>query len=153
MTQDNDQGLFTLAMLLRIHGTAAEQPQLRHRLGSAAVGVTEMLRCAKQLGLKARAVRTTWVRLAQTPLPAIAALKGGGFLLLGGAGKDRVVVQRSSTPRPEALSRAEFSDLARRFDITWFLGAIRKYRHLLREVLIASFFLQIFALVTPLFFQ
>ena len=116
MTQDNakgrndqalnDQGLFALAMLLRIHGIAVEQPQLRHRLGSVAVGVTEMLRCAKQLGLKARSVRTTWVRLAQTPLPAIAALKGGGFLLLGSAGKDRVLVQRASTPRPEALKRA-----------------------------------------------
>src|SRR6478672_4165241 len=170
MTQVNDQGLFALAMLLRIHGVATEQPQLRHRLGSANVGVTEMLRCAKELGLKARAVRTTWERLAQTPLPAIAALKGGGFLLLGNAGVDRVLVQRASTPRPEALSRAEFeamwngrlilmarraslSDLARRFDITWFFGAIAKYRHLLREVLVASFFLQIFALVTPLFFQ
>ena len=180
MTQDNakgrndqalnDQGLFALAMLLRIHGIAVEQPQLRHRLGSVAVGVTEMLRCAKQLGLKARSVRTTWVRLAQTPLPAIAALKGGGFLLLGSAGKDRVLVQRASTPRPEALKRAEFealwdgrlvlmarraslSDLARRFDITWFLGAIRKYRRLLGEVLVASLFLQIFSLVTPLVFQ
>ena len=170
MTQDNDQGLFVLAMLLRIHGVAAEQPQLRHRLSSANVGIPEMLRCAKELGLKARAVRTTWARLAQTPLPAIAALKGGGFLLLGNAGVDRVLVQRASTPRPEALSRAEFealwngrlilmargaslSDLARRFDITWFFGAIAKYRHLLREVLVASFFLQIFALVTPLFFQ
>ena len=175
MTQDNgqrlnDQGLFALAMLLRIHGIAVEQPQLRHRLGSVAVGVTEMLRCAKQLGLKARSVRTTWVRLAQTPLPAIAALKGGGFLLLGSAGKDRVLVQCASTPRPEALKRAEFealwdgrlvlmarraslSDLARRFDITWFLGAIRKYRRLLGEVLVASLFLQIFSLVTPLVFQ
>ena len=45
-------------MLLRIHGVAAEQPQLRHRLGSAAVGVNEMLRCAKEFGLKAR-VSTT----------------------------------------------------------------------------------------------
>jgi ATP-binding cassette, subfamily B, bacterial HlyB/CyaB len=170
MTQDSDQGLFTLAMLLRIHGVAAEQAQLRHRLGSAAVGITEMLRCAKELGLKARAVRTTWARLAQTPMPAIAALKDGGFLLLGNAGADRVLVQRPSAPRPEALSRAEFealwngrlilmarraslSDLARRFDITWFLGAIQKYRHLLGEVLVASFFLQVFALVTPLFFQ
>ena len=45
------------------------------------------------------------------------------------------------------------SDLSRRFDITWFLGAIHKYRHLLGEVLVASFFLQIFALVSPLFFQ
>src|SRR6267142_1474170 len=170
MTQDNDQGLFILALLLRIHGIAVERPQLRHRLGSAAVGITEMLRCAKELGLKARAVRTTWARLAQTPLPAIAALKDGGFLLLGNAGGDRVLVQRPSALRPEALSRAEFeavwngrlilmarraslSNLARRFDITWFFGAIQKYRHLLGEVLVASFFLQIFALITPLFFQ
>jgi subfamily B ATP-binding cassette protein HlyB/CyaB len=103
-------------------------------------------------------------------LPAIAALKDGGFLLLGNAGGDRVLVQRPSAPRPEALNRAEFealwngrlilmarraslSDLARRFDITWFFGAIHKYRHLLGEVLVASFFLQFFALITPLFFQ
>jgi len=33
------------------------------------------------------------------------------------------------------------------------LGAIHKYRHLLGEVLLASFFLQLFALVSPLFFQ
>src|SRR6201986_3748769 len=45
------------------------------------------------------------------------------------------------------------ADLSRRFDITWFLGAIHKYRHLLGEVLVASFFLQLFALVSPLFFQ
>ncbi len=45
------------------------------------------------------------------------------------------------------------SDLSRRFDITWFLGAIHKYRHLLGEVLVASFFLQLLALVSPLFFQ
>ena len=41
--------------------------------------------------------------------------------------------------------RAGLSDLTRRFDITWFLGAIHKYRHLLGEVLVASFFLQLFA--------
>jgi ATP-binding cassette, subfamily B, bacterial HlyB/CyaB len=45
------------------------------------------------------------------------------------------------------------SDVTRRFDVTWFLGAIHKYRHLLSEVLAASFFLQLFALLSPLFFQ
>jgi subfamily B ATP-binding cassette protein HlyB/CyaB len=40
-----------------------------------------------------------------------------------------------------------------RFDFSWFLPAIVKYRRLLGEVLLASFFLQLFALVTPLFFQ
>ena len=49
--------------------------------------------------------------------------------------------------------RAGLVDLSRRFDISWFLGAIHKYRHLLGEVLVASFFLQLFALVSPLFFQ
>ena len=49
--------------------------------------------------------------------------------------------------------RAGLSDLARRFDITWFLGAIHKYRYLLSEVLLASFFLQLLGLATPLFFQ
>src|SRR5262249_41836243 len=78
--------------------------------------------------------------------------------------------RKPSSPRPEAMTRAQFeaildgrpvlmapraqlSDLTRRFDITWFLGAVHKYRYLLAEVLVASFFLQLFALVTPLFFQ
>jgi subfamily B ATP-binding cassette protein HlyB/CyaB len=43
--------------------------------------------------------------------------------------------------------------MSRRFDVTWFLGAIHKYRRHLSEVLVASFFLQLFALVSPLFFQ
>ena len=129
-----------------------------------------MLRCAKQLGLKARARHTNWERLAQTPLPGIAALRDGSFLIIGKVGEDKALVQRPSSPRPEAMARAEFEaqwdgrivlmarrasllDLSRRFDITWFIGAIHKYRRLLGEVLVASFFLQIFALISPLFFQ
>ncbi|MBZ9797251.1 type I secretion system permease/ATPase [Mesorhizobium sp. ES1-4] len=168
--REDDQGLGALVMLLQLNGVAAEGPQIRHRLGQARIGTTEMLRCAKDLGLKARNVKSAWPRLARTPLPAIAALKDGGFLLLGKAGEEQVLVQRPNAPRPEALSRVEFeaiwdgrlilmarraslSDLSRRFDITWFLGAIRKYRRLLGEVLVASLFLQLFALISPLLFQ
>src|SRR6185436_18898390 len=49
--------------------------------------------------------------------------------------------------------RAALGDLARRFDLSWFLGAMHKYRRLLGEVLVASFALQIFALLSPLFLQ
>jgi ATP-binding cassette, subfamily B, bacterial HlyB/CyaB len=170
MISQEESGLFSLVLLLRLHGIAADEEQLCHRLRTRRVGTAEILRCAKECGLKARTVSTNWARLAQTPLPAIAALKDGGFLLLGRADGNEVLVQRPSMPRPRNLSRAEFealwdgrlvlmarraslSDLSRRFDITWFLGAIRKYRRLLGEVLIASFFLQVFALVSPLFFQ
>jgi subfamily B ATP-binding cassette protein HlyB/CyaB len=166
----NDSGLGALVLMLRIYGIGADPGQIRHRCGTATIGVTEMLRCAKELGLKARASTTSWDRLSKTPLPGIAALRDGGFLILGKAAEDKVLVQHPSSSKPEAMTRAEFeavwdgrlvlmarrvtlSDLSRRFDITWFLGAIHKYRHLLGEVLIASFFLQMFALVSPLFFQ
>lgn len=43
--------------------------------------------------------------------------------------------------------------LRQHFDISWFIPSLVKYRKLFGEVLIASFFLQLFALVTPLFFQ
>jgi subfamily B ATP-binding cassette protein HlyB/CyaB len=165
-----DSGLLTLVTLLRFNGIGADPGQIRHRCGGAPVGIPEMVRVAKELGLKARARRSTWERLPNTPLPAIAALKDGGFLFLGKVGDDKALVQAPSSPRPSVLGRAEFEavwdgrlvlmtrrasllDLSCRFDITWFLGAIHKYRRLLGEVLVASFFLQLFALVSPLFFQ
>ncbi|MFZ3374394.1 MAG: type I secretion system permease/ATPase [Chthoniobacterales bacterium] len=37
--------------------------------------------------------------------------------------------------------------------MTWFVSALHKYRHIFTQVLVASFFLQLFALVSPLFFQ
>ena len=169
-TKPGDPGLAALVMLLRCHGVGVDSAQIRHQCGTATVGITEMLRCAKELGLKARAPATIWERLESTPLPAIAALRGGGFLVLGKVGEDKALIQHPSSPRPEAMTRAQFeavwdgrlvlmarraklSDLTRRFDITWFLGAIHKYRHLLGEVLVISFFLQLFALISPLFFQ
>lgn len=43
--------------------------------------------------------------------------------------------------------------LQQKFDISWFIPSLIKYRKLFFEVIIASFFIQLFALVTPLFFQ
>jgi subfamily B ATP-binding cassette protein HlyB/CyaB len=166
----NDPGLTALVMLLRFHGIGADPVQIRHQCGTAAIGTADMIRCAKEFGLKARELKSSWARLATTPLPAIAVLKDGGFLLLGKVGDDKVVVQSPKTPRPQLMTREELvavwdgrivlmtrraslMDLTRRFDITWFLGAIHKYRAQLIEVLLASFFLQLFALVSPLFFQ
>ncbi|MGX1358464.1 subfamily B ATP-binding cassette protein HlyB/CyaB [Bradyrhizobium elkanii] len=167
---DDESGLIALAILLRCHGIAADPGQIRHRIGAARLGVTEILRCAKDFGLKAKVQRTSWNRLAVTPLPGIALLRDGSFLILGKVIDDKLLVQRPLSPRPETITqaqleaiwdggiilmarRASLTDLARRFDISWFVGAMQKYRRLLGEVLAASFFLQIFAVVSPLFFQ
>jgi subfamily B ATP-binding cassette protein HlyB/CyaB len=97
-------------------------------------------------------------------------LRDGTFMVIAKASDEKVLVQSPQTGRPELMTRDELArvwdgglilmarraglpDLTRRFDVTWFLGAIQKYRRLLGEVLVASFFLQLFALVAPLFFQ
>ncbi len=94
-------------------------------------------------------------------------LRDGRYLLVGKASDDQVLIQDPLSTRPILMSRAEFEavwdgrlvlmarraglvDLSRRFNVSWFLGAIHKYRYLLGEVLAASFFLQLFALVSPL---
>jgi ATP-binding cassette, subfamily B, bacterial HlyB/CyaB len=170
MREPSDPGLTALVMLLRFHGVGADPSQIRHHCGTSVIGVSEMIRSAKEFGLKARESKTSWARLATTPLPAIAVLRDGGFLVLGKFGQDKIMVQSTSTPRPALMTKAELEEiwtgrvvlmtrrsglmeLSRRFDITWFLDAIRKYHRQFSEVLLASFFLQLFALVSPLFFQ
>ena len=164
-----ESGLAALVLLLRFHGVGADTEQIRHRFGGA-IGVPEMIRCAKELGLKARVYQSNWQRLGKTPLPGIAVLRDGGYLLLGKAGENKILVQDPMTPRPMLMAREELeavwdgrlilmtgraglAELSNRFGINWFVEAIHKYRYLLGEVLVASFFLQLFALVSPLFFQ
>lgn len=164
-----DSGLAALVLLLRFHGVGADIEQIRHRFAGE-IGVPEIIRCAKELGLKARTYRSAWHRLKKTPLPGIAVLRDGRFLLLGKASENRVLVQDPLSSRPILMSREEFEavwdgrlilmagraglgDLSRHFGISWFVEAIHKYRRIFGEVLVASFVLQLFALVSPLFFQ
>lgn len=166
----SDPGLIALVMMLRFQGIGVDPEQVRHQFRGTPIGVAEMIRCAKDFGLRARALTTTWSRLVKTPMPALAVLRDGSFLLFGKIGDDSIIALEPGQPRPIMMQQAELeavwggqlvlmtkraslADLSRRFDITWFLGAMHKYRGLLSEVLVVSFFLQLFALVSPLFFQ
>jgi len=129
-----------------------------------------MVRYLRNQGLKARHTFINRRSLDTAALPAIVTLKDASFVVLAKVSQDRVLLTDSKNEQPVLMSRAEFeadwsgeiifaarraglSDLSRRFDITWFLGAVQKYRWILGEVLVASFFLQLFGLITPLFFQ
>ena len=165
-----DSGLASLLLVARVHGVAANAGQLRHSFGGAAFGPAEIVRGARQLGLKARTVESAWDRLAKTALPAVAQRPDGSFFVLAKLADGKALIQDPLLGRPQVVDRAAFeamwncrlvlvtrranlADLARSFDIGWFLQAMHKYRRLLAEVLVASFFLQLFALISPLFFQ
>ncbi len=167
-----DSGLIGLVMLARFHGVAADPDQLAHDFSESGrnFGTPQILLAAKQLGLKARAVHTEWDRLEHTPLPALIRHVDGRYVILARRDGDQVLIQDPGAERPQIQTREEFcakwsgelilftsrASLAgemARFDFTWFIPAVVKYRRLLGEVFAASFVLQLFALVTPLFFQ
>ena len=171
-SKDVDSGLSCLLLLARYFGVPAEREQLKHEFGQSGQPLDEvtLLRVAKHLGFKARAVDSQWSRLSVVNLPAIAQHNDGRYILIARIDDDKVLVHDPLEPRPLTLPRDLFEQAwsgrlilftqragvrneDRKFDFTWFIPAIVKHRKLLGEVLLASFFIQLFALLTPLFFQ
>ncbi len=167
-----DTGLACLVMLSRLHGQPADPGQLQHQFGQSGkqFNIADILRGAKSIGLKAKSIQSDWIRLAKTQLPAMGQHSDGHFFILAKVAENKILIQDPVQQNPETLNRQEFEALwngqlilltrragllgeIRKFDFSWFIPAILKYKRLLSEVLIASFFIQIFALVTPLFFQ
>jgi subfamily B ATP-binding cassette protein HlyB/CyaB len=156
---------------------------LAHRLGwppSFEPGVDDLLLAAKEVGLKAKRSRTAPGRLSFAPLPALALLQdaegSSRLVVLAQCDTKRVLFLdpasggegQAARPTIEPLdvfaeqwtgelilitSRASLAGALARFDFSWFIPALVKYRRLFTEVLVVSLFLQLFALVSPLFFQ
>jgi subfamily B ATP-binding cassette protein HlyB/CyaB len=166
-----DQALACLAMMMHTLRLPVDPARLQHEFGrGGGLDALALLRAARALGLKAKILATRGARLPLIPLPAIAELRDGGFALLAAARADKVLIHDPGVGRMQEIERPAFearwtgrlvmvatrARLAggdRRFDFTWFIPAIVKYRRLFGEVLAGSFFLQLFALVAPLFFQ
>lgn len=171
-SSDTDTGLTCLLIIARFHDLPADGSQLRHQFAQSGqvLSDADLLRAAKHVGLKAGLLKTTWSKLQRTPLPAMAKRTDGRYVVLAKIEDEKALVQDPVETRPLVLSREQFEttwmgelllftkraavrpqDLT--FDFTWFIPAIVKYRKYFGEVLIASFFLQLFALLTPLFTQ
>lgn len=167
-----DTGLACLIMLARFHALAVDPQQVAHEFKESGqfFGVTEILLAAKKLGLIAKKVKPSKERIATTPMPAIALAKDGTFFIVARMEGEKILIHDPKVERPEIIDQATFEarwsgemllftsraslagELAK-FDFSWFVPAVVKYRKLLGEVLLVSFVLQLFALVTPLFFQ
>ena len=167
-----DFGLAGLVLLAQFHDVAADSRQLAHRYGrdSEFFDESTLLLAAKHLGLKARIIAQAADRLDKISLPALSLQPDANHFIVAKAGDDSVLIHDLQQQRPQVLSRAEFqlryagkllvvtsrasalAELAK-FDFRWFVPAVVKYRKLLLEVLAVSFFIQLLALVTPLFYQ
>ncbi len=165
-----DEGLWALSALLGFVELPVDAAQLRHQLGSdKAADLRDLTRLARRAGARAKMAKIKLSRLDDAPLPAIAETTDGTFIIIAAARDGRVLVQAHGQPPADysieqltgeltgqfllLTSRIGGSGALRKFDVTWFIPALVRYRGLIGEVLLASFFLQLFALATPLFFQ
>lgn len=173
----NDSGFISLILIARHHGIAVDEAKLLHEFGSRQFSVDMILRAAKRLGMTARLVEQDIERLELSPLPAIAVDNDGNFFVAvrygfdkGDRTKPRVVVQYPDAKEVTILDLDEFKQIwsgqfvfciskmnymqeLSKFDFSWFIPAIVKYRKLLAEVLVVSFVIQLIGLATPLGFQ
>ena len=176
------QCLVTLARMQQVP-SEYEQLQHQFGDGIQPLVDIDLLRAAKALGFKARIVSSDTASLRTSILPAMAKTHDGNYFIIARVSKASEASFGDEPPKaaqalilypdqttPQQIPLSELSDRwngelllltkrggmfesMREFDIRWFIPAIVKYRKLFGGVLLASFFIQLFALVTPLFFQ
>jgi subfamily B ATP-binding cassette protein HlyB/CyaB len=171
-----DPFLACFVLLARFLGVPADPWQLKHERGRGDLpySLEDLHRAAKRLGLIARIRSAEPAALTKLPLPAIAELRNGDAAIIlkmeERSSEPRALVQLADGKAPDVwtaedlaerfagrlllvTSREQLAGSSRSFDISWFIPALVRYRRPLRDVLIASFFLQLMGLVSPIFFQ
>jgi ATP-binding cassette, subfamily B, bacterial HlyB/CyaB len=172
MSEESDTGLRCLLIIAQYYDLPVNGSQLRHQFAQPGqkLSDTELLRAAKNLGLKAGLVTSEWNKLYETAFPAMAKLVDGGYLVVAKVEEEKVLVQNPMEGYSLVLSRDRFEmiwtgelvlvtkratnrlhDL--KFDLTWVIPGIVKHRRLFGEVLIGSAFLQFVVLVTAFLAQ
>ncbi|KAA9361435.1 type I secretion system permease/ATPase [Ochrobactrum quorumnocens] len=169
-----DTGLAALCAIAGHYRIAAQSTQLARELAlQGPASIRDLHRAAKSIGLKSRSVHVNEAtRLLQLPVPAIIGLGDSRFAIFGGVTKEgfcRLIDPVSFVSEETGIdgllepTAGAFILVQRRFagagvspqsfGFQWFLPSLFRYRRAFGHVLLASLFVQLFALVTPLFFQ
>lgn len=164
-----------LGAFIRLMGPQVDAQSLRGQFSNPAQAVsladaTEVLESFDLLPTQGRGIE----QLPMT-VPVLARAVDAQLLIVARGSNGTFVVQGGGRPQPHVLDAAalellwdghwlstEYADSGMRsanqaeprsFGVAWFWASLRNYRSLMGEVLLASFFVQIFALLTPLIFQ
>lgn len=180
MTKTAHTNLQCLVLVARHHGVDLSPERLMHdyAVGEAPVSRRQMLRMAKDAGLRARHAYMDWNGLFNLgdAFPVIAELENGNWVLIAGAageGDNRMIrVLDPLAERPEFMLLDEerfsrswrgslvlvkrnyrMSDVDQPFGFRWFIPEIVRQRSLFRDVALAALVLYGLGLATPIFFQ
>ena len=182
MTAVQHTGLQCLALVARHHGIDLSPERLTHdyAIGEKPPTVRQILRMAKDAGLRARSAKLSWQALTRlgNAYPVLAELENGNWVIVAGAGQGgehgqsliKVLDPLAARPELFLLSEEQFTrrwhgsvilakrvyrtmDAEQPFGFRWFVPEIVRQRSLFRDVAIAAFVLYGLGLATPIFFQ
>lgn len=169
-----DHGLAALCQVAAFYRVAADPSQLQYQLALAgrASGCADIVRAARLLGFNAKILKNpSRQRLLRIPTPALINIGHARFAVLGAPDQDNRL--RLIDPMTRISRLVSYEELhnqwngevvliarpagigidPKTFSFKWFLPSLWRYRRPLGHVLLTSLFIQLFALVTPLFFQ
>jgi len=169
-------GLFCVAVIAGLYGNPFSLEQLKHHFGTVTGGSPslQLARIFKELDIRATVVEKDAGRLAAAHFPVVAELQSGEFVVLAKYRKENeaVLVQRAGAQQAvwteQGTLRRELSGrlillkknpgkagvgVQQDFGLRWFLRASAKYWSILRDCVLASMFVQVFALLSPLVFM
>ncbi|MCV0429565.1 MAG: type I secretion system permease/ATPase, partial [Roseibium sp.] len=169
-TENNEcSGAACLLIVCHYYQRPADAADLNRRMAGAQRSFATLMRTARGLGLRARVVSSSLRKIGKLTLPAIARSQDGLYFIVGGVTATEAAIHEPGCDVTRRIPLAEFDGMwtgelllltpreikVRRikFDVSWFIPSILKYRTALMEVVIASLFIQVFALLMPLFFQ
>ncbi len=181
MSSHFNSGIQCLSLIARFHQIPAEPSALIREFqhnnltsNEETLADINLIRAAKSLGFKAKFIQDKADKLSAHTLPAIARHQDGHFFIIAKVSNDEVLIHDLTNQKPESLSFAQLTDIwtgdllllskrssmlggmlteSAKFGFSWFIPALIKYKSYFSDVFVASFFIQLVGLATPIFFQ
>lgn len=165
-----DSAAGSLAVALQLLGLPASAKELLHQRGVDRLTELDLQQLTSLLPVRAKLLNLTLAQAGKAPTPFLTRLKDDNWIVVARIEDGKALVQDPNVQAPSVVPvevlrdlwsgrvllltrRAALTDPHSRFGLGWFVSAIRKYRRPVTEVLVGSLFVQLFALLTPLFFQ
>ena len=166
-------GLISLEIVARMNNVDIDMRSVVREYGinTADIDPEEIIRIAKSKGFKVKNKKMKLEDIPQTyPMPAILRLKDNSYIVLLAIKPDekRVLTLVPLEKHPQSHNISELQEKLAdnililshknmstdvKFGFKWFFNEIFRYKKIIGQVLLGSFVVQLFGLVTPLFTQ
>ena len=130
----------------------------------------KLQKLAKKYKVQSTIVRPTVDEMREIEYPAIAKMNDGAYIAIGSMNEEVILAIDPRENKPIAIPMKQFLEswsnellifsasfnwayIKKKYNLDWFLKVVKRYKRPLLEVLAASFFIQLMALVFPLMTQ